>query len=712
MPDHDRLHALDAVRAFALLAGIVLHATISFLPILSDMLGLEMDRSVSPIPQAIYYVIHIFRMATFYFIAGFFAHMVFHRKGFRAFFLDRAKRILVPLLVGWITIGPLIFLILIWGTKHISTETIPAQRLPQFDFPLFHLWFLYYLLMFYALVLFCRWCFVKFVDAEGRIRNRIDGWLRLLVKGYMAPLLLATPLAVCLYVTPNWNLWFGIPTPDFGLAPQIPALVGYGTALAFGWLVHRQTGLLQVWKGSWFLHLAFAVAATAICYRMVGSTASDQILAVSNSFKLIYAACYCLAIWNWVFAIVGTALRFFSGASRVQRYVSDSSYWLYLIHLPLVMALQVLMMQWNPHWSIKFISIIIIATALLLVSYHYLVRFTYVGEILNGRRRRRTRIPKSLSNHSTIEAVTAPLVTPSVTESQDSAVAQLSGVYKRYGKTVALDGINLQIPRGKLLAILGPNGAGKTTAISLMLGLLETDAGAVTVLGHSPHLIDTRRQIGVMMQEVTLSPELRARELIDLAASYYPTPLSVDKVMELTNTASLAKRCYGKLSGGQKRQIQLTMALVGRPKLLFLDEPTVGLDVKAREMMWRVVRKLLSEGISIVLTTHYLEEAEALADQVAVLAKGRLIALGSVNEVRSLVARKQIRCITRLSAEQIKHWSSVQNVRSVGQQLHITVIDAEDIVRRLLEEDANLKELEVSRAGLAEAFTEITKEVA
>ena len=141
MPDHDRLHALDAVRAFALLAGIVLHATISFLPILSDMLGLEMDRSVSPIPQAIYYVIHIFRMATFYFIAGFFAHMVFHRKGFRAFFLDRAKRILVPLLVGWITIGPLIFLILIWGTKHISTETIPAQRLPQFDFPLFHLWF-------------------------------------------------------------------------------------------------------------------------------------------------------------------------------------------------------------------------------------------------------------------------------------------------------------------------------------------------------------------------------------------------------------------------------------------------------------------------------------------------------------------------------------------------------------------------------------------
>src|SRR5215469_7653054 len=218
------------------------------------------------------------------------------------------------------------------------------------------------------------------------------------------------------------------------------------------------------------------------------------------------------------------------------------------------------------------------------------------------------------------------------------SLVELAGVRKSYGKIAALDGLDLQVEPGELLAVLGPNGAGKTTAISLMLGLQQPDAGEARLFGRSPQSFENRREVGVMMQEVVLAPELRAREHIDLVASYYPAALPADAVLELTRTTPLRNRPYGKLSGGQKRQVQFAMAVCGRPKLLFLDEPTVGLDIQAREMMWATVRHLVDAGVSIVLTTHYLEEAEALADRVAVLNQGRMIASGSVNDLRGLVA--------------------------------------------------------------------------
>ena len=202
------------------------------------------------------------------------------------------------------------------------------------------------------------------------------GW----VQGYATPLILAAPLAVCFYFMPDEVIWGGIPTPDFTLTPQLPAIVGFGTALAFGWLLHRQIDLLQIWKRRWPLHLTLAIVATSLSYWLIGTTPTTT-SAISPSIKMAYAACYPLAMWNWVFAVVGIALRFFSTASKTRRYIADSSYWLYLIHLPLVMALQVLTMQWNLHWSIKFPLIVTIAMVLLLLSYHYLVRFTYIGEV-------------------------------------------------------------------------------------------------------------------------------------------------------------------------------------------------------------------------------------------------------------------------------------------------------------------------------------------
>jgi len=290
--------------------------------------------------------------------------------------------------------------------------------------------------------------------------------------------------------------------------------------------------------------------------------------------------------------------------------------------------------------------------------------------------------------------------------------AELSGVKKRFGKTVALDGLDLQVRRGELFSVLGPNGAGKSTAISLLLGLLQPDAGTARLFGRSPSLVEPRRHVGVMMQEVTLAPELRVHEHIALVASFYPSPLSPTEAMELANITALASRPYGKLSAGQKRQVQFAMAICGRPKLLFLDEPSVGLDVRARENMWGALRRVVANGASIVLTTHYLEEAESLSNRVAVLNKGRLIASGTVNEIRALVVRKHITCSTVLAADQIAAWPDVESVTREQQRLQISTSNSEAVVRRLLAADSNLQELEVRRAGLAEAFTELTQEAA
>ena len=293
-----------------------------------------------------------------------------------------------------------------------------------------------------------------------------------------------------------------------------------------------------------------------------------------------------------------------------------------------------------------------------------------------------------------------------------NSLAELTGVRKRYGKTVALDGLDLQVRDGELLAVLGPNGAGKTTAISLLLGLQQADSGTAQLFGRSPRALDTRRKVGVMMQEAVLPAELHVREQIDLVASYYPEPMTAVAAMEMTNTTALARRPYGKLSGGQKRQVQFAVAVCGRPKLLFLDEPTVGLDIQARKLMWTTLRQLVEQGSSIVLTTHYLEEAEALADRVVVLGKGRVIAAGTVNEIRANVVRKQISCSTTLALELIRSWPEVESVTRDQQGTHITANNAEALVRRLMAADEDLQDLEVRRAGLAEAFTELTQEAA
>jgi len=294
---------------------------------------------------------------------------------------------------------------------------------------------------------------------------------------------------------------------------------------------------------------------------------------------------------------------------------------------------------------------------------------------------------------------------------RNANVAELVAASKRFGNLQALDKFSLDVRPGELLALLGPNGAGKTTAISLLLGLQTPDHGSARLFGLPPQRIEARRQIGVMLQEAALAPDLRVREQVDMVAAYYPDPLPADAALEFTGADPLASRPYGKLSTGQKRLVQFAMAIVGRPRLMFLDEPTVGLDLQAREMVWATLQRLIDDGCAIVLTTHYLEEAEALADRVAVIAKGRMVATGTVDEMRALVVRKRIICRTTLPAGAVAAWPDVQSV-SYGQNgaLHITASNTENVVRRLLAADVDLHGLEVQSAGLAEAFTELTQE--
>ena len=291
-------------------------------------------------------------------------------------------------------------------------------------------------------------------------------------------------------------------------------------------------------------------------------------------------------------------------------------------------------------------------------------------------------------------------------------VAQLQGVTKSYGKVRALDNVDLTIRHGEILSLLGPNGAGKTTAISLLLGLLKPDAGNATLFDLDPASLIARRRIGAMLQTAGVPDTIAVGELIHLFRSYYPRPRTFADIVALAGVDDILKRRYGKLSGGQQRRVQFALAIAGNPEILFLDEPTTGLDINAREILWKTIRTLANDGCAIVLTTHYLEEAEALANRVCVLSQGRVVAEGDVQQIRARVGQRRVSCLSTLDSTAVSAWPNVRNVVRIGDRIEIVTDAAENLVRRLLNEDAALSELEVRRAGLAEAFVEITKEAA
>src|SRR5579872_1789428 len=241
-------------------------------------------------------------------------------------------------------------------------------------------------------------------------------------------------------------------------------------------------------------------------------------------------------------------------------------------------------------------------------------------------------------------------------------IAEWKRVTKRYGDVFALRDLDLQIRPGELLAVLGPNGAGKTTAVRLMLALARPTGGSVELFGRDPHDIGARQRIGAMLQVAKVPDTLRVREHIDLFSSYYPSPLAMKDVIAAAGLVGLENRPFGELSGGQKQRVLFALAICGNPDLLFLDEPTVGLDAEARRTLWEHIRGFVAKGGSILLTTHYLEEAEALADRIVVINHGHIVAEGTAEQIKARGAAKKIRFASSLDADALGAIAGVRGV--------------------------------------------------
>jgi ABC-2 type transport system ATP-binding protein len=290
-----------------------------------------------------------------------------------------------------------------------------------------------------------------------------------------------------------------------------------------------------------------------------------------------------------------------------------------------------------------------------------------------------------------------------------TSVATLSNVTHRYGSIEALSDVTFDLEAGQVTALLGPNGAGKTTIVRLLAGLTRPTKGRAVLFGGDPQSVESRRRLGVMLQVARVPETLTVSEHITLFSSYYPSPLPLQTVLRLAGLESVADRRYGKLSGGQQQRTLFVLAICGNPGLLFLDEPTVGMDVESRRQFWSTIRDLAASGRSILLTTHYLEEADALATRIVVLNRGRVIADGTPATIKQQAAGRQIRCRTRLSEAALALLPGVQRAAlDAGGYATLMAADSDRALRALVAADESASDIEIRSAGLEEAFLALT----
>lgn len=297
----------------------------------------------------------------------------------------------------------------------------------------------------------------------------------------------------------------------------------------------------------------------------------------------------------------------------------------------------------------------------------------------------------------------APLAAP---------IATLSNITKRFGSgtasILALDGLSLALRPGEIVALLGPNGAGKSTAVRLLLGLSSPTTGQARIFGQDPRTTSARIRIGAMLQVASVPKTLKVREHIDLFRSYYPSPLPVAEIVGIAQLEGIENRLFETLSGGQRQRLLFALALCGDPELIILDEPTVGMDIEARRGLWGQIRNLAARGKTVLMTTHYLEEADALSHRIIVIDRGRIVAEGTPAEIKSRSASRKIRCHTSLSSTQIWAIPGVIAVDLIGTRVSISAGNAEAVVRTLLATDQGLSDLEVVSPGLEDAFLALT----
>lgn len=293
------------------------------------------------------------------------------------------------------------------------------------------------------------------------------------------------------------------------------------------------------------------------------------------------------------------------------------------------------------------------------------------------------------------------------------AAVSLRGLVKTFrapaGAVRAVRGIDIDIAPGETLALLGPNGAGKSTTIDMLLGLSKPDAGEVRVFGMTPAEAIAKGAIGAMLQTGAVIGDLYVRELIDMMGSLYPNPLGVAETLELAQIRDIADRRTNRLSGGQTQRVRFAVAMVSDPDLLVLDEPTVSMDVESRHQFWETLRAFTARGKTVLFATHYLEEADANADRIVLMARGTVVADGAATEIKAVTGGRTIRAtLPGVDATSLRLLEGVRDADRRGDAIILRCSDSDRAVRELLREFPEVRDLEITGAGLEEAFLQLT----
>ncbi len=294
-----------------------------------------------------------------------------------------------------------------------------------------------------------------------------------------------------------------------------------------------------------------------------------------------------------------------------------------------------------------------------------------------------------------------------MSSSVSANIARLENVSKSFARRPVLKEFNFALEPGSVVALLGPNGAGKSTVAGLITGRLSVDAGKAELFGRDPRRVEARARIGVMLQSGGLPEALTVAEAVRLHAGYFKRGLTAHDILEQAGLTALARRRCDKLSGGEQRRVQFALAIAGGPDLLVLDEPTTGFDPEARRSLWRLVREKADAGAGVLLATHHLDEAEALADRIVIIADGRIIADGPPAAIKAKVAGSTIRLRTSIATSQLQSLPGAARVDQRGADTTILTTQARATLEALFAADAALLDIEVTSASLEDALAEI-----
>lgn len=288
----------------------------------------------------------------------------------------------------------------------------------------------------------------------------------------------------------------------------------------------------------------------------------------------------------------------------------------------------------------------------------------------------------------------------------------LDHVTKTFKNKKAVDNVSFSIKKGEVVAILGPNGAGKTTTIMMMLGLLEPTSGKVRLFTSHPKEKKIRERIGAMLQEVSVIDALKVKEIIQLFRSYYPSPMPFEELVAFTGLSKDdLKRRADKLSGGQKRRLGFALALAGNPDLIFLDEPTVGLDIASRKLFWHTIDELKAQGKTIIFTTHYLQEADDVADRIILFNHGTIIEDGTPVEIKAKLSKQSVSFVEseEISMKELKQLPHVLDVYKRKDRIFVVTDHTDEVIAALFEKKLKISGIQIEQGRLDEAFEQLTE---